>query len=298
MVDVWTTTEPPSNDVALGTDRRWRAAPADVLLAITFGAIALAWWPLVVALQGPRPIQFMPLLAHVCGMAAGYGVLVLLALMSRAPALERGVGADVLTRWHAAGGRMGVGLVVVHAWAATVAWSESRREGLALAGWHVIGLPGLAVTTAGTLLLLGVAVASARSARHRLSFEAWHAIHLLTYVSVAMTFLHQLAGPDLAGRRPLQLAWALLYANVFALLVRHRVIAPLRQASRHRLRVVSVVPETPGVVSIEMAGEHLDELRAEPGQFLRWRFLTQTTGCRPTPSRCRPHRLINDSGSR
>ncbi len=35
-----------------------------------------------------------------------------------------------------------------------------------------------------------------------------------------------------------------------------------------------MVPETAGVVSIVIEGEHLDELRAEAGQFFRWRFLT------------------------
>ena len=39
-------------------------------------------------------------------------------------------------------------------------------------------------------------------------------MHLLTYVGIALSFLHQLAGPDLAGHRLLQVAWALLYAQV------------------------------------------------------------------------------------
>ena len=50
---------------------------------------------------------------------------------------------------------------------------------------------------------------------------------------------------------------------------------PVRQALRHRLRVAAVHPEGPGVVSIVITGRHLDELRAESGQFFRWRFLTR-----------------------
>ena len=56
-----------------------------------------------------------------------------------------------------------------------------------------------------------------------------------------------------------------LYTYVFALVLIHRVLTPLRQATRHRLRVVAVVPEGPGVVSIVVEGRHLRELRAEPG---------------------------------
>src|SRR5271167_2869729 len=51
---------------------------------------------------------------RITGLLAGYAVVVLLALMARAPALERGVGADRLARWHALGGRYTVGLAVAH----------------------------------------------------------------------------------------------------------------------------------------------------------------------------------------
>jgi ferredoxin-NADP reductase len=53
------------------------------------------------------------------------------------------------------------------------------------------------------------------------------------------------------------------------------VLTPVRQALRHRLRVVDVVTEAPGVVSVLVGGSHLDELGAESGQFFRWRFLTR-----------------------
>ena len=139
--------------------------------------------------------------------------------------------------------------------------------------WHVLRLPWLMAATVATALFLAVAVLSVRAARRRVSYEAWHAVHLFVYLAVALSFVHQLAGPDLAGHRVLQVVWALLYVQVFTLVLRHRVLTPLRNASRHRLRVVDVVPEGPGVVSIVIEGRHLDELQAESGQFFRWRFL-------------------------
>jgi predicted ferric reductase len=194
--------------------------------------------------------------------------------MSRTPALERGVGADRLSRWHGVGGRAVVGLVLLHAWAATVAWAQSRQESTWLAVWHVLRLPGLLAATAGTGLFLAVAVLSVRAARRRVSYETWHTVHLLVYLGVALSFVHQLAGPDLVGHRVLQVLWALLYTGVFWLVLEHRIITPLRNAGRHRMRVASVQPEGPGVVSIVIEGRALDELQAESGQFFRWRFLT------------------------
>jgi predicted ferric reductase len=168
-------------------------------------------------------------------------------------------------------------LALVHAAAAFLAWEESRGESGLVAVWHVLRLPWLPSATVGTLLLAAVGAVSVRAARRRMSYETWHALHLLTYVGVALTFLHQLGGPDLAGHRLAQLAWALLYVYVLALLLRYRVLAPLRQAGRHRMQVVAVVQAGAGVVTIEVAGQHLDELCVEPGQFFRWRFLTPDT---------------------
>ncbi len=263
--------QPPQHRVAPPPTR---LRPDDVLLAIGLGALAMVVWPYLNALRGPAPLQLPVVIAHVAGMLAGYGVVVLVGLMSRTPSLERGIGADRLSRWHSQGGRIVVGLVLVHAWAATVAWANSRQESIWLAVWHVLRLPWLISATIGTAAFLAVAVLSVRAARRRVSYETWHAIHLLVYLGVALSFVHQLAGPDLAGHRVLQVGWALLYTQVFALVLVHRVITPLRNASRHRMRVAAVRPEGPGVVSIVIEGRNLHELQAEAGQFFRWRFLT------------------------
>ncbi len=245
-----------------------------MLVVLAAGALVVLAWPVLVALALPAPIQPVALLAHVSGMLAGYSVLVLLVLMSRWPVLERGVGADRLTRWHTAGGRTVLTSVLVHALAATTAWAQLTGLGPWRAVVDVLAMPGLVAATVATSLVVAVAVASVRSARRRLGYETWHALHLSMYVAVALSFAHQLAGPDLAGRPVLQVAWALLYAWAFALVLRYRVLAPLGTTVRHRLRVASVTPEAPGVVSIVVTGRDLDGLAAEPGQFFRWRFLT------------------------
>ena len=67
-------------------------------------------------------------------------------------------------------------------------------------------------------------------------------------------------------RAPTPKPSALLYVQVFALVLRYRILTPLRQPTRHRLRVAAVVPEGPDVVSIEVAGRNLGELGVEGGQ--------------------------------
>jgi predicted ferric reductase len=65
-----------------------------------------------------------------------------------------------------------------------------------------------------------------------------------------------------------------MYIGVATLLIVYRVVMPVRAAVRHRLRVVEVRSQGPGVVSITLRGHHIEDLRAQPGQFFRWRFLT------------------------
>lgn len=242
---------------------------------IGLGALA------AVAIAGvgtPVPISIdAALLAHVTGLLAGYVVAVMLILMARVPLLEHRIGPDTLARWHASGGRVVLVLILLHAGSAVQAWADSRKQDLLTASLAVLGLPGLVAATISTALIVAIATVSMRAARRRVSYETWHGIHLLTYLAIALSFVHELAGPNLAGRIVLQVGWSLLYAYAVALIVRYRLIAPLLALWRHRLRVQAVIPEADGVVSVIMRGRHIDELAAQPGQFFRWRFITRAT---------------------
>jgi predicted ferric reductase len=242
------------------------------LVLLTVGMLAAVGFG--VMLPEPSKAFDLALVAHVSGMAAGYGAPVMLLLMSRMPVLERVVGADKLARWHAIAGPLVIALAVLHAVAALVDWAGVRGTGLWSAWLEMVSWPGLLIAALGTELLILVGIASARWIRRRLSYETWHVFHLLGYLAVGLVFTHQLAGPALAGNRALQIAWSLLYTYTFAVVLRYRVVQPLHQLWRHRLHVERVVRESDDVVSVVMRGNHLDELRAEPGQFFRWRFLT------------------------
>jgi ferredoxin-NADP reductase/DMSO/TMAO reductase YedYZ heme-binding membrane subunit len=250
---------------------RDRATAETTFGVLAVGGAAVAIWPLLVAVGTPVPVT--GLVAHVSGMLAGYGVLVLLVLVSRWPVLERGLGADCLARAHAVLGRAVLTLVLVHAATAVLVWAQISGQSVGGALLEALGWDGIIAATVGTVLLCAAAAVSVRAARRSLSHETWHRVHLLTYVGVALSFVHQLAGPDLAGRPVLQVLWSLLYTGAFGLVLTYRVLAPLRSALRHRLRVVAVVTEAPGVVSVVVQGRHVHELRAEAGQFFRWRFL-------------------------
>jgi ferredoxin-NADP reductase len=59
------------------------------------------------------------------------------------------------------------------------------------------------------------------------------------------------------------------------LVIVYRFGLPVVRSLRHRLEIVEVRPEGPGVVSVICEGRKLDRLAVSGGQFFEWRFLTR-----------------------
>jgi ferredoxin-NADP reductase/DMSO/TMAO reductase YedYZ heme-binding membrane subunit len=248
-----------------------------VLALIAAGALATVglWWHDTTSISGFG--GWLTNAGRITGLLAGYGVVVLVALMARLPPVERGVGADRLARWHAMGGRYTVSLVVAHAMLITWGYAVTAHTNVASETASLLtSYPDVLMATAGGLLLVGVGAVSARAARRRLRYETWYYLHLYTYLAVALAFSHQFAdGADFMTHPLTRVVWSALYLSVAAAILWWRFITPVRQALRHQLSVESVHREAPGVVSLVITGRHLEELGAEPGQFFRWRFLVR-----------------------
>lgn len=262
---------------ALPTARPVGAHPRVVQALVGAGAAAVVWlwWRDTPTLAGPG--DWLVGGGRVTGLLAGYSVAVLVAMMARVPLLERGIGSDRLARWHALGGRWTIGVVVAHALLITWGYAVQAHAGVvAQAGLLLTSYPHLLAATLAAGGLLATGLVSARAARRRLPYEVWHLLHLGTYASVWFAFAHQLStGAELVGHPRTRLAWQALYVGVGLLVVWFRAFLPLRQSLRHRLRVVAVVEEGPTTVSVHLGGRDLHELRADSGQFLRWRFLNR-----------------------
>jgi len=253
-----------------------RARPGVILALIAAGAAAVVWlwWRDTPALHGLG--DWLTNAGRICGLLAGYGVIVLVALMARLPPLENGLGADRLARWHAAGGRYVISLIVAHA--LLIVWGYAVSGGTSVTAQAVQVLttqPDVLMATAAMFLLIGVAVISARAARRRLRYETWYYLHFYTYLAIALAFSHQFADGNDFTSLPNRVAWSVLYLCVSVLAVWYRILVPIRLSLRHRLEVALVRPEAPGVVSVYLRGRWLEDLDPQPGQFFRWRFLTR-----------------------
>jgi predicted ferric reductase len=251
--------------------------PGVVLSVIGLGAVAVIalWWHSTVSVTSTG--DQLTATGDILGLLAAYGFVVLVALMARLPPLERGIGTDRLARWHAMGGRYVITLVTGHVlfivWGyAVTAHEKVTSETAALLTQY----PDVLMATVAWFLLLGIAAFSARAARRRLSYETWYYAHLYTYLAIALAFSHQFAvGPAFCSDKSARVVWSAMYLTVGLLVVWYRILTPLRNVARHRFTVQSVRPEGPDIVSVFITGRDFDKLRAEPGQFFRWRFLTR-----------------------
>jgi predicted ferric reductase len=256
--------------------RPGQAAPGIALALINAAAIVALWWR-AGGIDVHGTADALTSAGRLTALLGAYLALVAVLMLARVPALERLVGFDRLTGWHRHAARWCLVLLLAHTGLTTAGLTVGDRISVSReASRLVTQYPGVLTATAGLVLLVAVGVSSAVVARRRLRYETWYFIHLYTYLAIALAFSHQIAtGKDFVGDPAARAYWTGLYLVTLGALVLFRIALPIARDARHRLRVERVVEESPRVVSVWITGDRLDHLRAEPGQFFLWRFMSR-----------------------
>lgn len=209
------------------------------------------------------------------GLVGSYALLVTVLLAGRLPIVERALGQDRLIAWHRRLAPAALVLIAAHGIAITLGYAQRAGDGLGAEAWTLLTtLPGVLAASVGFALLATAGATSYRRARRRLTHETWWAIHLYTYLGLALSFSHQLStGASFVGQPLARAYWIVLWAGTAGAVLAYRFGLPVWRSLRHRLRIVEVTAEGPGVVSVVLAGRRLDRLPLSGGQFLHWRFL-------------------------
>ncbi len=212
---------------------------------------------------------------ELAGLTGTFLLLVMVLLIARIPFVERTVGQDRLLRWHRLLGQWPIYLIGAHAVLITIGYAQQARTG----PWHQFAIlvgqyPDVLAATVAFGLLVLAGLTSIRAARRRMRYETWWAIHLYTYLALALAFSHQLAnGAAFVGHPLARVVWSILWAATAGTVLVFRVALPLVRSAWHGLRVVGVHEEAPGVVSVVCSGRHVERLGVAGGQFFQWRFL-------------------------
>lgn len=262
-------------EMAAERGRRQRSATAwlagmslmtGVVMALTVASI----FPVMLTAAG-----ILDAVSMVSAAAGTLGILLLVVLASRIPALDRAFGHDGLIAWHKLLGPWSLGLIAVHIVASVSAVAFAAADNAVGAAVSFVVSDGdLILALLGALVFALGGVTSWSKVRGRLPRTLWWSIHLSLYAGIILAFFHQITagGPFISGFG--KAMWIGLYAVVASLVVIYRCARPLMVTTRHGLTVETVVEESPGVVSVWLRGRDLDSLGLEPGQFMTFRFLS------------------------
>ncbi|WNM26317.1 ferredoxin reductase family protein [Demequina capsici] len=225
---------------------------------------------------------WLAMISRALGIVAAVMMLAQLLLASRAPWIDRAIGHDKAIMLHTEYGVTSVVVMLLHI--ATVTVADSHVAGTNPAsqliaywsyGWF---LAWALVSLAATLVVL---VTSFASARARIPYHKWHAIHLLSYISIALAVPHQfLQGETFRQMGVAWWFWFVLWAGSGAAFLYWRVVKPIAVNRRHHLSVSSVRRETDGSVTITLGGRGVRRIGVRSGQFLnvafgRWAFMKE-----------------------
>jgi len=230
------------------------------------------------AAQFDSPAAIVTSLGIIAGLIGTDFILVMLVLAARIPLIDRTIGHDRAIAVHRSLGKPALYLILGHGALLLIGYGMSQGYNPIAEIGPMLALPDMPIAFIGTGLLIAVVVTSLVAVRRKFSYEGWHLVHLLSYVSVAFALPHQLSvGGVLADGTAQRVYWIALYVLAFGAILIFRFIEPVVSSIRHRITVSGVSTIAPGVTSIHLKGRNLRALGTSGGQFFIWRFWTGRT---------------------
>lgn len=228
--------------------------------------------------QFGSPAEIITSLGIITGLIGTDFILVMLVLAARIPLIDRVIGHDRAIATHRKLGKPALYLLLGHGALLLVGYGMSQGYNPIAEIGPMLALPDMPLAFIGMGLLIAVVVTSLVAVRRKFSYEGWHLVHLLSYVSVAFALPHQLSvGGVLADGTLQRVYWVALYVIAFGAILTFRFIEPAVSSLRHRITVSGVRTIAPGVTSIHLTGRNLRALGTAGGQFFIWRFWTGRT---------------------
>jgi uncharacterized protein with FMN-binding domain len=255
--------------------RRARALVA--LFVANALAVVIIWWVALDAQTFASPAGTLNALGRITGLVGTYLILVQLILRTHVAWLVTAFGKDALKRWHTWNAYVAFGLLGAHAVLQTVGYAlQDRVDLLSELVLLVEHYEGMLLAIAGLLLLAGLTVIALDRFRHRIAWPTWRALHLYTYVAVALSVPHQIAtGSDFIDAPLAVTYWTGLLGVTVAILALARV-PPLWRAATAAGRPH---PAIVAVGALVVAAYLLGTIRFAPAQAT---IATEARTARPT----------------
>ena len=184
----------PAPDRRMAYRRRMRKS--DAMIASVWGSAAAAV-ALFLAYGGAgkfsTPADAISSLGIVAGLIGTDFILVMLVLAARIPLIDRTVGHDRAIAVHRCLGKPALYLLLGHGVLLLIGYGLASGIDPIAEIAPMLAIPDMPLAFIGLGLLIVVVITSLVAVRRKFSYEGWHLVHLLSYVSVAFALPHQLS---------------------------------------------------------------------------------------------------------
>jgi uncharacterized protein with FMN-binding domain/DMSO/TMAO reductase YedYZ heme-binding membrane subunit len=209
--------------------------PAKAYLALFLAnavAVVLIWVAALEANSFSSLAGGLNAAGRITGLLGTYLVLVQLILRTHVPWLVAAFGKDALKTWHTWNAYVAFALIGAHVALQVVGYALQDRVDLVNELGLLIGhYEGMILAIAGFGLLAALTLIAVDPIRHRVPWPTWRALHLYTYVAIALSVPHMIAtGSDFIDAPVAVVYWTGLLGAVVAILVAARV-PPLWRAA-------------------------------------------------------------------
>ena len=211
------------------------------------------------------------------GLLAVFLALLQILLISRAKWIESCFGHDRLAHAHGIIGFSILVLLIIHPIFLSIGQSiQSETTYLEQFVDFCKNYEDVFAALISLIIICIVVISSIFVRLKKLNYEIWYYIHLFLYVAILLAFGHQMeVGSDINASVIFKYYWYFLYAFVFLNLIYYRFLRPLLSFCKHRFQVSGIQLETPGVTSVYIDGQNMNDFRSNPGQFIFLRFLAK-----------------------
>lgn len=238
--------------------------------------LLVSWWgSSKTYLQSEQVALILIAFGRIAGLVGVLFALMQFVLVARIPLLERSFGQDRLSLLHRLTGYVTFIFISIHP--VLIVNGSALLSGNKVPNQYLLMIQtyeGVIFAVLGLLCLYALVLSSIYLVRRHLRYEWWRTVHMLSYLFIALSFIHQLKlGATVLSDQVFNYYWLGIYTVVFALFGYYRVLVPIATYMKHRFVVARVVNESPTATSVYITGRVMSSYHWKSGQFSIFTFI-------------------------
>lgn len=212
-------------------------------------------------------------LSRITALLAVFFILLQLILVGRLSWVEKTFGHDKLSVMHHFSGIIAGIFIIAHPILILFGYSMNGKTTFLSEFFSLIKGDEIIGAVISVILFVAIVFTSIYFVKKKIKYEYWFLIHLFTYLAILLAWGHQLELGGDFGNRIFVGYWYFLYIFSIGNLLIFRFAVPMYSYNKNKFFISKIIKESKEVFSVYIKGNHISEMRIEPGQFMNFRFM-------------------------